>query len=389
MWCRSIRSRLAVFGCALLAACTFTCSAAYAQQRDDAWVIAQVMAGNFDELRSLEKLSAEGVPFAMYWWGNLTLFCVFDRCDQQEAWELLMRAAKAGHGRAQVLALTIATKVPGEFTAKMTAGVGAPKDGFARQMYAIQSVDGSKVDPKTHADFVALAMSERRVGLLAQLVKLEGMSKRGDELRAVADSGYVAVSEMVKQKWVIERTSDAEVLARARAGELWLAAAYCDTAGSKTGDPTLQPDTLYICERAAVQGFPGAVRALLLHHHHTKDQRVAEYFAGVCDALLGLGCAEEIAAYYDDRRDESADLMAKWELWDLADGFGGAREESLRAKDAGTRRSLFMLVVRTALINEACLMQRLDLKTGAREANPECPWRVPIAIPAEFLSGAK
>src|SRR5262245_40712848 len=113
MWCRSIHSRLVVFGCSLLAACSLASSVAYAQQRDDAGVIAQVMSGKFEELRSLEKLSAEGVPFAMYWWASLMHFCVFERCDQREAFELFLRAAKAGHGRAQALALTYATKFPG------------------------------------------------------------------------------------------------------------------------------------------------------------------------------------------------------------------------------------------------------------------------------------
>jgi hypothetical protein len=32
-------------------------------------VISQVISGKFEELRSLEKLSDHGVPFAMYWWG--------------------------------------------------------------------------------------------------------------------------------------------------------------------------------------------------------------------------------------------------------------------------------------------------------------------------------
>jgi hypothetical protein len=385
MWCRSIRTRLAVLGGALLlGACGLASSAAQTQQRDETWVISQIMAGKFEELRSLEKLSDEGVPFAMYWWGQLMMQCAFDRCDEAEAWELLMRAARAGHGRAQAIAYTVAATYPGEFTAKLTAGVGAPTDGYARQVHAIQSVAGpsSRIDPKARADFVALATSERQVGLLAQLVRLDGLSQRENELRAVANSGYVAASDMVRQLEIVRRTTDEQVLERARAGELWLAAAHCDTAATERGQPILQPDTLSACERAAAQGFPGAVRALLRHHHQSKNYRTADYFAGVCDALLGLDCDEDIYAYYYDRRDENADLRAKWELWR---GVG----KDLRGMDEELRRALFMLGVRTDLINEACLMQRLDLATGAREANPQCPWRVPIAIPAEFLSGSR
>jgi hypothetical protein len=70
MWRRSIRSSLAVLGAALLTICSLASSAAHAQQRDEAWVISQIVAGTFDELRSLEKLSDAVVPFALYWWGT-------------------------------------------------------------------------------------------------------------------------------------------------------------------------------------------------------------------------------------------------------------------------------------------------------------------------------
>ena len=85
MWCRSICSRLTVLGSTLLAACSLAGSAAYAQRRDEAWVIAQIMSGKLDDLRALEKLSDESVPFAMYWWGTLLHHCVFEICDRAAA----------------------------------------------------------------------------------------------------------------------------------------------------------------------------------------------------------------------------------------------------------------------------------------------------------------
>jgi hypothetical protein len=68
-WCCSIQLRRVLVGCTLLAASSLAVSVARAQDRDEAWVISQIVAGKFDELRSLEALSAQGVPFAMYWWG--------------------------------------------------------------------------------------------------------------------------------------------------------------------------------------------------------------------------------------------------------------------------------------------------------------------------------
>jgi hypothetical protein len=36
-------------------------------------------------------------------------------------------------------------------------------------------------------------------------------------------------------------------------------------------------------------------------------------------------------------------------------------------------------MVRTDLIEDACLTQRLDFATGVIEANPQCPWRRSIS----------
>src|SRR5262245_34279117 len=58
-------------------------------------------------------------PSLMYWWGSLMQLCVFDRCDQQAALELLLRAAKAGHGRAQSLVFAVAAKLPAAITAEL------------------------------------------------------------------------------------------------------------------------------------------------------------------------------------------------------------------------------------------------------------------------------
>jgi hypothetical protein len=141
------------------------------------------------------------------------------------------------------------------------------------------------------------------------------------------------------------------------------------------------------------------VLALLRHHHHSKNWRAADYFAGICDALLAFHCAVDLALYYRDRRDESSDLQAKWELWDLAAatplgamgvaGLGIVRPHGLRSKTGRLQRNLYTLIVRTSLIDEACLTQRVDVATAAIEANPQCPWRKPIAIPSEFLTTAK
>jgi hypothetical protein len=388
-------ARRLLLTCTLLGANALASPAALAQARDEAWVVTQIAAGRFEELRALEQLSDQGIPFALYWWGNLIERCIFERCDASAARALYLRAAKAGHERAQATLFSAAAS-PDELAA-LIADIGVPARGRARMLHAMRTVLAPGRSEKARADFIALATSERQLGLLAALVAMEGPAKRADELRAIASSGYVGFSEWVLRSEMLRSTTDAQMLERASAGDLALGAAYCDTAGVRRGEQVLPPDTLAMCERAAGQGYPGAVRALVRHHHHRNDRRAAEYFAGVCDALLGLRCAGDISEHYGERRGESAELAARWELWDLAAanvlaasmsraGFpGGTSAEELRGKTEQLRRGLYGLIVRTELIDDACLTQRLDPATGAVEAGADCPWRRPIAIPAEFL----
>jgi hypothetical protein len=113
----------------------------------------------------------------------------------------------------------------------------------------------------------------------------------------VANSGYTWFTD-----WMVRR-ADPQMLEQARAGELGLGAA-CETRAS--GDEAILPaDTLHICERAASQGYPGGVLALLRHRDRSGNARAAEYFISVCDALIGFRCAAYTSVHYYFRRNES------------------------------------------------------------------------------------
>jgi hypothetical protein len=391
-------------GCTLLAASSLAVSVARAQDRDEAWVISQIVAGKFDELRSLEALSAQGVPFAMYWWGAMLERCIFERCDKGGARELILRAAVAGRGRAKAHVLGGA-ETREEFD-EIVAKIGIPAGGRERVVYVGRNLLFIQVprelsgaprasDAKLRADLLAMAKSELQIGMRAIVAQLQGPTST--DLDVLAETGNDVFSEPLMQRALIRRISDREIIERARAGQLAMEAAYCDSLMIRTGRLTMERGELDVCQRAAQAGFPGAVRGLLTHHHGTRNMPAADYFVGLCDAVLGLRCANAISEYYGDRSKESAELKAKWVFWDLAAAnamtgvyaFGGVSEEELRGKTPELRRELFRLIVRTDLIAEACATRRLDPATGAVEANPQCPWRRSIAIPAEFLSSAK
>jgi hypothetical protein len=400
MWCCSIRLGCAVFACAFLA---LAASVTRAQDRDETWVVAQIANGKFEELRSLEKLSEEGAPVAMYWWGVILERCIFERCDQQAARELILRAAVAGHSRARVHLLGSASTRE-EFD-DLVAKIGEPSAGRERLAYVARALfflelptflggERRDTDRKSRADLLAIAKSQREIGMRAVIAMLPS-EPLGSDLDLLAETGIDLISERLMQRAYIRQITERQIIERGRAGELGLAAAYCDTLMVRTGRTGIDRDELEVCEKAAAAGFPGAVRGLLKHHTYAGNTRAAEYFVGLCDAILGLRCAGVISEYYYLRSKESGELNAKWVFWDLAAGNamsatslfpGDVSEEELRGKTPQLRRELFQLIVRTDLMAEACGMQQLDSATGSVEANPQCSWRRPIAIPAEYLS---
>lgn len=399
-WGFARRLRRALLGCALLAACNLAVSGAYAQDRDESWVISHILAGKFDELRSLEKLSAQGVPFALHWWGLILERCIFERCDGDAGRELLLRAALAGNGRAKAELLAGATTRE-EFDA-VIAKIGVPSGGRERLNYITKSLfllDAALVrggrratDDKLRADLLAIAKSEPHIGVRIFVAMLPRQTS--SDLDALAATGTDLISETLMVHATVKRIGKQQIIERARAGELGWAAANCD--GHVLRGTTLDRDELEVCDKAAGSGFLAAVRGLLAHHQFTGNARAAQYFADLCETVLGMRCADLLADYYHDRSTESAELKAKSEFWELAAvnaiasrDPGRFSEEQLRGKTPPLRRELFQLIVRTALINEACAMQRVDLATGAIEANPQCPWRKPIAIAAEFLTTTK
>lgn len=399
-WCFARRLRRALLGCAILAAGNLAVSGGYAQDRDESWVISHIVAGKFDELRSLEKLSGQGVPFALYWWGLILGHCIFERCDGNAGQELLLRAALSGNGRAKAELLADA-QTREEFD-EVIAKIGVPSGGWERLNYITKSlfllqaafVRGGRrpTDDKLQADLLAIAKSEPHIGVRIFVAILPGQTS--SDLDVLAATGTDLISEKLMVHATVKKIGKQQIIERARAGELGWAAAYCDNLILM--GRTLDRDELEVCEKAAGSGFLAAVRGLLAHHQFTGNTRAAQYFADLCETVLGMRCADLLADYYHDRSKESSELKAKSEFWELAAVNAIARrdpgrfsEEPLRGKTPRLRRELFQLIVRTALTNEACAMQRVDLTTGAIEANPQCPWRKPIAIPAEFLTTAK
>jgi hypothetical protein len=370
----------------------------------------QVQSGNFESLRSLKSWSSRGVPFAMFWWGTLLDHCIFGRCDEAQAQMLFLRAALAGYGRAKAN-LFAAVRSRAELD-DLVARLGIPSGGFERVVYAIKLIETSRIalslqstpakESQARSAFLTIATKERQLGLLAELVALEGPMRWEAELQAISNSGYPELSEAVLQHDMIKGVfmpgaAGRGFLERAQAGDLGVAAAYCDRSFGVKGNPVLSAGLLKVCEHVAEAGFPGAVRALVRHHHATGNRRAAEYFIGLCDALIGMWCAHEIHSHFMSRREESTDLSAKAELWDLAAvnistarfGLRWLEKNELLGRTERMRRALFVLRFRTRMIIESCLTAPVGRTSGMIETTSNCPWRMPIEIPTVYLNGAR
>jgi formate-dependent phosphoribosylglycinamide formyltransferase (GAR transformylase) len=193
--------------CTLLAAGSLAVSLARAQDRDDAWVISQIAAGKFDELRSLEALSAQVVPFAMYWWGAMLERCIFERCNKGAARELILRAAVAGSGRAKAHVLGGA-ETREEFD-QIVAKIGIPTGGQERVVYVGRNLLFIQMPPalggaprasdaKLRADLLAMAKSELQIGIRAIVAQLQGPTST--DLDVLAETGNDIFSEPLMQR---------------------------------------------------------------------------------------------------------------------------------------------------------------------------------------------
>jgi hypothetical protein len=254
MWRWSLRPGRVLFGCVLLlAAGNLAVSGAYAQDRDESWVISIIVAGKFDELRSLEKLSDQGVPFAMYWWGVILERCIFERCDKFAARELILRAAIAGNGRAKGHVLGGA-ETREEFD-ELVAKIGVPAGGRERAVYVARNLLFIETPPllggtprasdaKVRTDLLAMAKSEPHVGMRAIVALLQGPSST--DLDVLAETGVEIISEQLMQRTIVRGMSAQQIIERARVGELGWAAAQCDTLMMRTGRTALDRDELEV-----------------------------------------------------------------------------------------------------------------------------------------------
>jgi hypothetical protein len=367
------------------------CAHAPTARIDDRWIVERVVAGKFDELRAVKAESDQGSPVAMYWWGALLDGCVYERCDPDGARTLWLEAARASNSRAK-LALMYRTRSLRDLD-EVIQKTGAPVSAEERSHYAtilwvlsaLSSPSDRKAGEKAIAMAKELAESERRMDAMYSYYNRVGFMHFPDETRAMVEAGLTLASEDLRRMLVIkERAENRQLLARARAGDLLVGIALCETIALSEGREVLPPALLPICERALSLGYAGIAPVLLRHHRLSGNANAASFYAELCAATLATGCPSELADYHDARTGRSPE----WQVWDAVAAIVKGTPSSEAGLPPDLMRRVFSIRVRIEDAERACLARRFDPSTKKFNDEPGCPPRRPVAIPRQFLSSS-
>ena len=353
---------------------------------DEGWVVERALAGKFEELRAVKAESDKGSPVAMLWWGHFVNLCVYDPCDPRGARELWTRAAQAGNSDAKALVIALA-RSGGELK-ELIEKIGAPATANEKLAYAVVLFGlvrpGERDDEaarRAFADLQEVAATEPRLNVILGTSVIGGLLKHKEEWRAIVEAGYYRASEQFLRMLTLERVAYPERLARARAGDLTIGAALCQTYYVTTGAQKLPPDLLPVCERGLMEGHLGIAPVLLQHHDESGNAKAAAFYADLC-ARLAVHCATELAEHYERTSGKSP----SWALWDAVAGMTPGVPATMTNTPVALRQQVFSARLRVILADRACEASLLDRATGRFKLDPACPFRRPVAIPPEFLS---
>jgi hypothetical protein len=367
------------------------CAHAPTERIDERWIVERVVAGKFDELRAVKAQGDKGSPEAMYWWGAFLDACVLDRCDPDGARTLWLEAARAGNSRAK-LALMYKTRSLRELD-EVIQKTGAPASAEERAHYAailwmlsvIPSPSDRVAGEKAIAMAKELAETERRMDAMYSYYNRVGFMHFPDETRAMVEAGLMLATEDLRRLLFIkERAENPQLLARARAGDVIVGVALCETIALTEGREVLPPPLLRVCEQGLSLGYVGLTPVLLRHHQVSGNTKAAMFYAELCADMLVRDCPSVLADFHHARSGKSAE----WQIWDAVAAIVKGTPSSEAGLPTDLMRRVFSIRVRFEEAERACLARRYDPSTKKFKDEPGCPPRRAVTIPTQFLSSS-
>jgi hypothetical protein len=388
---RTIRHRwwaaAALAGSLLLSPFAATAAPPAQPKLTDAEVVRWVIGGRYDRLAGLKARGQAGDPVAMYWWGRMLQECAFDPCDEKAVGDWMLRAARAGHGRARTVLYERAVLKLSQ--AELAKALGAPRSESERlsQMAGLSGDSGTSSQQRQQEQekFLKQVLNDPRPSMHAYAAASAIGRVDVEILKALVRDGFArprVMTETLNRRWLLDREfkKSSDFLARAKSGDPATATVLCDVWAITAASERLPDDLLPHCVAQLRRGQLGMASVLLTHHLAGEEWAEAAVYAKLCESQ-SQACPE-LGEYLSNELGRGR----AWQLQDaaayVANGGPGAEvvaeDRTLRA---AVRKGLGRKVAREET-ETLCLQRRYDPATKSFEAVAGCPWGQPVSLPA-------
>jgi hypothetical protein len=347
---------------------------------DEASIIKLIEDGRYEELRSLEGAAKGEDPVAQFWWGRLLKACVYERCEPEHALRLWERSARAGYGRAREM--LFGTTAGGVETDELIKAIGRPATKEEQLLWAV-STFGSLAEGPSAGDAVSTlgrAATQPEPTMFAlSMAGTMGYVSGFDEtaLRAIIAAGFPqgdSMAEALRRRLrVIDRTGYPEQLAKAKAGDVVLTTALCQTVSFMEGQQQFDADLLPLCVKVFEGGQLGVAPALLRHYLDRGDMAQAGRYADYC-MRLPIRCDYVLGEYLSAKLGPES---SAWREWDAVLALQGGMDPSEVETTRENYRKGLSRAIWTSEIARQCLARQYRRETRTFTEAAGCPWGKP------------
>lgn len=347
-----------------------------AEETDDRQVVADVVAGRYDKLKSLEAAARGGDPTAMHWWAVLLDACVIEKCRRDEADTWWRKAAQAGNSRSRVL---VYLRSGHEATPQDPyVGIGEPRTSEEKLFWAAAILGTMGVDRSLGSRALAALKEVNDTEPTMLSTHLNMLHGRDDQIvaaRAMLAAGTPfehLVGETLRRQYLLrERKRFPEVLAMARDNDPVAALALCASTDVMEGNVELPPSLFPLCVSSFERGHLGLANVLLKHHMERREMESAARYARWCQSLP-VSCAEWLSEYERRRLGESKEWRDKDAELAIAGGLAASDSMAMVARQRG-----LSMKVRRVEAQQACMRRAYLPDRGTFAATAECMWGKP------------
>jgi hypothetical protein len=352
---------------------------------DEAWYRRALIAGRYDQLLVLKKMSDEGNAWAMARWGSLDMMCLYEGCNEARGQALMAKAADAGDSLAKEESMSRAKSRDDLEKIAIKGGPLRTQRQKLAYAHALMRLAFSN-EPAAKGDAIALVKSMLSAEPIEDVVVLAMYFpelRDEDLLKALAKAGVPDAIFRLHRFWLEKGVSDAQILDRAQHGDIVASMVICEWAEGGIGRfQPLSAKRARECEKATMAGSFSSAKRMLMHQDAINNTPAIRFYLQLCEKkpLIYLNDLWTFHARFDGMD------AASTKHWFGVQVMMNTREHWDRVLDLEERREAVSAMVRAMAINESCGDRRYDAGKREFESAADCPLGRPIAIPAELLN---